>query len=223
MEPNSLSDSLARAIILRMRSWPARAGLLALSVVCWSSVALSDGGPKITDSLWMPVGLNLGYAVNPSPVPNGFLIGPEVSLVYLDQDVWWAGAYADALYDGGSERARISVGGEVGYAILGLDLGYVTTLRGEREQGFRARAMFSLAAVHLYGGAGRLSDATYGELGVLLKFPIELWAEPVRRPWMERPSPDPSPEAPPPAEGPPLPSVPLLPEQKPNEPEPARR
>lgn len=192
-------------------------------MVCWSNVALADGGPKITDSLWMPVGVNLGWAVNPSPVRNGFLIGPEVSLVYLDQKGWWAGAYTDALYDGGSERARISAGGEVGYAILGIDLGYVTTLRGEREQGFRARAMLSLAAVHLYGGAGRLSDSTYGELGVLLKFPIELWAEPVRRPWMDRPSPDPAPEAPLPAEGPVPPGAPLLPEQKPNEPEAARR
>lgn len=201
------------------------AGLLAMAVTCWSHAALADGGPKITDSLWMPVGMNFGWAVNPSPVPNGFLVGPEVSLVYLDQSGPWVGVYTDALYDGGSERARISAGGEVGYAIFGLDLGYVTTVRGEREHGFRARGMFSLAAVHLYGGAGRLSDATYGELGVLLKVPIELWAEPPRRPWMDRPAPEPP--RPPPASGaergspPPSGTEPLLPEQTPNEPEPA--
>ncbi|MCC6900985.1 MAG: hypothetical protein IT377_18550 [Polyangiaceae bacterium] len=199
------------------------AGCVAVLVMCWSSAALADGGPKITDSLWMPVGMNFGWAVNPSPVPNGFLVGPEVSLVYLDQSGPWVGVYTDALYDGGSDRARISAGGEVGYAIFGLDLGYVTTVKGEREHGFRARGMLSLAAVHLYGGAGRLSDTTYGELGVLLKVPIELWAEPPRRPWMDRPAPEPpqGPETPPgpeapPGSAPPTGSEPLMPEQKPN-------
>lgn len=169
-----------------------RVVLCAAAVVAslWSRAALADAGPKITDSLWLPIGVNLGWAVNPSPLPNGFLVGPEVSFVYLDQSGPWAGVYADALYDGGADRTRVSVGAEAGYAILGFDLGYVTTVRGAREHGLRGRLMFSLAAVHLYGGAGRLAGTTYGEAGVLIKIPLPIWAERPRRPWDpgERPS-----------------------------------
>ncbi len=190
-----------------MRICRAFACSLSAAVSLLTGVAFADGGPKITDSLWMPVGVNLGWAVNPSPVSNGFLVGPEVSFVYLDQSGPWVGVYADALYDGGGDRTRISMGAEAGYAILGFDVGYVTTARGDREHGVRGRLMFSLAAVHLYGGAGRLADSTYGEAGVLIKIPLQIWAETPRRPWMDRPE-RPStyePSDPPPASpGPPI-------------------
>ena len=62
-----------------------------------------------------------------------------------------------------------------------------TTARGDREHGVRGRLMFSLAAVHLYGGAGRIADSTYGEVGVLIKIPLQIWAESPRQPWMDRP------------------------------------
>jgi hypothetical protein len=179
---------------------------LSAAVSLLTGVAFADGGPKITDSLWMPVGVNLGWAAN-SPVPSGFLAGPEVSFVYLDQSGPWVGVYADALYDGGRDRTRLSVGAEAGYAILGLDVGYVSTALGDREHGVRGRLLLSFAAVHLYGGLGRLADSTYGEVGVLIKIPLQIWAETPRRPWMDRPE-RPStyePSDPPPASpGPPI-------------------
>ena len=70
--------------------------------------ARADAGPKIRDSLWLPVGLNVGYSVNPSPLDNGFLIGPELSFVYLSKQLYWAGVYGDTLRDFGSDATRVS-------------------------------------------------------------------------------------------------------------------
>jgi hypothetical protein len=152
---------------------PAGAALLA------TSVASADAGPKFSDSLWLPLGLNLGYSLQPEPVPNGFVFGPEASFVYLDRSAYWLGAYADALHDFGPKNTRIGLGAEAGVAIFGLDAGYVRTVGDDPADGFRARLLISFAALHFYGGVGHTfgepDRGTYGEIGALIKFPILLW------------------------------------------------
>jgi hypothetical protein len=157
-----------------------------LALLCAPAVARADAGPKVRDSLWFPMGLNFGYRVNPDPLANGFLLGPEVSLVYITRSLTWAGVYGDVLRDFGTDVTRMSVGAEAGVAILGLDVGYMRDLGDPSTEGFRARLLVSFAAVHLYGGVGQMftepDNSTYGEAGILLKFPIPLWeAEPDRR------------------------------------------
>lgn len=177
-----------------------------LAAALWlPAPALADAGPKIDDSLWLPMGLNLGYSLNPDPAPNGLLIGPEISFVYLDRTGYWGGVYTDLLHDTGPEQWRFSGGLEGGVAIFGMDVGYVGASGDEWQHGLRGRLLISLAAIHLYGGVGTLfqqPDAVaYGELGVLLKFPLQLWQTESRRPWMNRPPPDPPPPPPPPDQG----------------------
>ncbi|MBK7583990.1 MAG: hypothetical protein IPI67_27810 [Myxococcales bacterium] len=156
------------------------AGCSTVAAVCFcTSAAHADGGPKIRDSLWLPLGLNFGYSLNPDPVSNGFLVGPEASFVYLDHSTGWAGAYTDVLRDFGSDTTRLGVGAEAGMAIFGVDLGYERSFGDTNHHGIRGRFLLSFAAVHFYGGVGRVfADAggfTYGEVGVLLKFPIMMW------------------------------------------------
>ncbi len=157
---------------------PITALALSLGVLCAPTAAHADAGPKVRDSLWLPMGVNLGYSVNPDPLSNGFLLGTELSLVYIGKDFMWAGVYGDVLRDSGSKSTRMSVGAEAGAAIFGLDVGYVRQLSDPATDGFRARFLLSLAAVHLYGGVGHLfaepEGQTYGEAGVLLKFPLML-------------------------------------------------
>jgi hypothetical protein len=149
----------------------------AIAYACSSRVEARDAhGPG--DSLWMPFGLNVGYAVNPAPTSNGLLLGPELSFVYFDRDAFWLGAYTEALHDFGAEEWRLGGGVEGGFANFGVDLGYQGTPNAEAPHALRARLLFSLVFVQLYGGMGvRLepSDGPLrGELGLLLKFPFEL-------------------------------------------------
>ncbi len=213
-------------------------GSLMLVAVCAPSTALADAGPKIEDSFWFPLGINAGYAINPSHVPNGFLFGAEASLVYLDHSAKWAGVYTDLLRDFGSDTTRWSAGAEFGVSAYGLDVGYVRSFGDADWSGVRARFLLSLAVIHIYGGPGWILSGeqteSYGEIGLLLKFPINLWsAEPRRRhqPAVEedheRPpqndeqlgdSPlvtEPGPEPPPPTSYPPPDDAPLAPPPSP--------
>lgn len=196
-----------------LRTWTlAACAWLALSL--GAGAARADGGPKIRDSVWLPIGMNFGYSINPDPAPNGFLVGPELSLVYLDESAYWLGAYTDVLRDFGSDITRLSAGLEGGVAVFGLDLGYVSAFSdGARADGLRGRLLFSLAVVHLYGGVGHLfgepESRTYGEVGLLLKAPIPLWEDTTpRRPrYLPEPGPEP-PEYPAPAPAPLAPAPP---------------
>jgi hypothetical protein len=126
----------------------------------------------------MPIGLNVGYSMNPDPRSNGLLLGPELSLVYFDHEAYWFGAYTEALRDFGADEWRVGGGLEGGFANFGLDVGYQGMLGRDTGHGLRGRLIFSMVFAQLYGGVGaRLLEPeapVYGELGVLLKFPFEL-------------------------------------------------
>ncbi len=91
-----------------LRTWTL-AGFAWLAASLGAGAARADGGPKIRDSVWLPVGMSFGYSINPDPAPNGFLVGPELSLVYLDESAYWFGAYTDVLRDFGSDMTRLSL------------------------------------------------------------------------------------------------------------------
>jgi hypothetical protein len=161
----------------------------------------------------MPVGVNVGYGINRDPSPNGFLFGGEASLVYFNR-FRWIGGYADVIRDFGADQTRVSFGPEVGYGPFGLDAGF---LAGDKGTGYVARATFSLVVFHLYGRFGHAVDReeTFGELGLLVKYPTPLatWSD---RPRRAEPPPPPLPRLPPPEEATPTePSGPPSPEDAP--------
>lgn len=158
----------------RIRLAVAGAALLLALSASLPANARDANGPG--DSLWMPIGLNVGYSMNSAPRSNGLLLGPELSLVYFDQDAYWLGAYTEALRDFGAEEWRVGGGLEGGFASFGLDVGYQGILGRDGGHALRGRLIFSMLLVQLYGGVGaRLLEPkapVYGELGLLLKFPM---------------------------------------------------
>jgi len=123
------------------------------------------------------VGCGPGCAVD----GNGgrWLAGGEASVGRLNETKdgvpIWYGAYLDLLVDGRHDHGRVSLGAEVGYSVLALDLGPVLEIGTDGVLAVRARGALSLGVVSLYlgpviplTGEGR---STWVELGVLLKFP----------------------------------------------------
>jgi hypothetical protein len=137
-------------------------------------------GFKLEEGLFVPIGLNLGYSVNgdkgPAKAANGFLLGPEISLVKYDR-LWWTGAYADLLRDFGEGEWRSSAGLEAGYGPVGVDFGYVGAFRGDVSHGVRVRGIVTLPPLGIYGGYGRTwtDGVSYGEIGVLFKIPLPIF------------------------------------------------
>ncbi len=200
--------------------------LFAASVVAAGALASREAaaadpmGPKIEKGLFLPVGLNLGYSVNtPKGAANGFILGGETSLAFF-KDLFWTGAYADILRDFGEQETRTSVGLEAGYGPVGVDFGYLGAFRDETAHGVRVRGILTASAISVYGGYARTwTDArTHAEFGVLLKVPLPIFIQEVKKkpdevvpppppPPIDEPKPAPAPTTPaeettPPAETP---------------------
>jgi hypothetical protein len=156
-------------------------------------------GFKLEEGLFVPFGLNLGYSVNgdkgPARAANGFLLGPEISLVKYDR-MWWAGTYADLLRDFGEGEWRASTGLEAGFGPVGVDFGYVGAFRGDVAHGVRVRGIVTLPPLGVYGGYGRTwtDGVSYGEIGVLFKIPLPIFTTMARS---KGPPPAPTPIDPP--------------------------
>jgi hypothetical protein len=133
----------------------------------------------VPEGWFLPVGVNIGGAVHPS-ADLGYLFGVEGSLVYFPlPHATWGGGYVDAVYDTGTKHARFSVGPEFGFTFIGLDGGLVVQPGTERTAiGFQGRVLLTLGVVSVYARWGKLPaldvDATFREIGILLKFPILL-------------------------------------------------
>ncbi len=86
------------------------------------------------------------------------------------------GAYADLVYDFGSEQPRLSLGPELGYHLLGVDGGLLVALVDDRPTaGITGRTLITFAFVHLYvRGGGGFGERSFSfiELGVLWKLPV---------------------------------------------------
>jgi hypothetical protein len=154
--------AIAAALSAALLATPAHAG------DTWGLAAL----PPKPQGLYLPVGINVGYAAHPSP---GAVVGPEVSIVQFDNELHWFGAYADALWDTGWSVGRASIGPEVGVGMLGVDSGFMMQLdHGKATPGFVARPVLTVGWVAIYGRWGYLFDAheAFGEIGLLVKYPV---------------------------------------------------
>jgi hypothetical protein len=210
-----------------------------LAAVAAATVALAAAGEARAggfdlNGIWAPVGLELGGSFNGQD-RGGFFVGPEVSVVYFSDGVW-AGGFADATWDFGSEQLRHAIGPELGFGPFGVDFGYLGVLQdGDYRPGYAARGMLTFSVISVYGRYGHVFDdapiPTFGEVGVLLKLPIPVKMDPrPPPPPPERPDgvavpipdgevavPEPSPPPPAPrelAEPPPAPPKPVAPPQR---------
>lgn len=137
---------------------------------------------------YLMVGLNLGVAGYPGF--DGALfsdekwttVGVEASAVKLPgSGYWWFGGYVDFVQVLPNRASRLSLGPELGFGFVGIDVGLLGEYSGRTgtfNGGLQGRAMFTLGVVSLYLGAPCLYDAEVGALraqvqaGVLLKVPV---------------------------------------------------
>lgn len=129
---------------------------------------------------FLPLGVNLGVGLDEGDV--GFLLGGELSAVYLESTTWF-GFYGDTLYDFGSSSIRSSVGIEGGWFVVGVEAGYVlqiddagNVLHGLRLSGLLTSGLISgyLRWERMIRDESQLDRPNIFELGVLLKWPIRL-------------------------------------------------
>jgi hypothetical protein len=140
--------------------------------------ASSDAVPGLRPGWYAPVGVTLGGSLH-HHVPGGFVLGAEGSIVSwgVVQQVVWAGGFADALWDFGSEEARISIGPEIGWGPFGFDVGYVAAVSDDYKHGIAGRGIFTLSLAAFYFRLGKVFDTdepNYKEVGALIKLPIPL-------------------------------------------------
>jgi hypothetical protein len=128
---------------------------------------------------YLPVGVDLAYAWLPAGT-TGALLGGEASVAYVDfsSTPHWYGAFVSGGYLTNTTAGRFSVGPEVGYAIFGLDGGFVDVVSsGKDYAGFTLRPMLTVGFLTLYGRWDHLvsgGGTDMKQAGVLLKFPVAL-------------------------------------------------
>jgi hypothetical protein len=126
------------------------------------------------EGTYLMVGPHVGVGLS----SRSFLLGGEVSVVHQTTEFVWYGAFVDGVRDFGREQTRFSIGPEVGFSAFGLDAGYLLVSRGDSvAHGVTLRPMISLGYATLFGRFSKeLSNQTRlsTELGLLLKYPIEL-------------------------------------------------
>ncbi len=100
------------------------------------------------ESLFVAAGPLVGAAINDGP--NGLLLGGELSVGWLHfssaetAKPFWLGAYADGLYDTGTDAGRVSFGPEIGYFMFGFDAALVRDLGDTGRWGFAGRGTLSI-------------------------------------------------------------------------------
>jgi hypothetical protein len=133
----------------------------------------------VPEGWFMPVGLNVGLSLH-DEFENSYLVGGEASLVYLENSrMMWGGGFVDGLWDDGSGTYRFCAGPEFGVMFGGVEVGYLVERYAEEWfQGLRAGVVATVAFLSLYGRVGFLfggaDESTFGEAGLLVKFPLPL-------------------------------------------------
>jgi hypothetical protein len=124
------------------------------------------------------VGINLSGTLG-REAGSGLVLGAEGSLVVLNPALFWWGGYVDVLYAFAADEVRLSLGPEVGIGWLGLDAGYVlsSSQHGSPQHGLAVRPLLTIGIASAFFRSawsfGAQADWSC-EIGVLLKFPIEL-------------------------------------------------
>lgn len=194
----------SRSLLLSRRAWRllALAAVLALHLVPTEARAdwrkrrgkSRDGEPlqlatRPYGGTYLSLGLNLGFEGSPTPdgttelLPRGDLypvLGAEASLVKLNsRDLVWVGGYVDLTHTLPNQATRMSIGPEVGWGPIGLDVGLVGELsRGRLGGGFQLRGLLSVSYVTAYASFMSLYDARVrnfvegAQVGLLLKLPF---------------------------------------------------
>ena len=181
--PSDTVDKLSPALLAQRAAAIARVvdALAAAPAVAFASSTATPPKRAPATGWYAPLGLSTGLALHPHA---GALLGGEASLIHLDSDaLTYAGLYADALHDGATHTARLSLGPELGARILGLDAGYVVEVAHGAvvHQGAALRVFASLSVLSLTARVGVLAgEGWFGELGVALKYPFRVHAS--RRP-----------------------------------------
>lgn len=159
-----LKSSLVALIVAALPLVPARA-----------DVPPPGTGVARAPAWYIPTGLNVGGTAGLGDRDSGFLLGAEISAVYLF-GMPWAGVWADALYAFGVDRPRVSVGVEAGWFIFGVELGYTAELGSDGPvHGFRTGFVITGGVVGAYV-RWRHAPAIDGddvEAGVLVKWPFQ--------------------------------------------------
>jgi hypothetical protein len=97
--------------------------------------------------------------------------------------ILWYGGYADGVGDASSGALRFSTGPEIGLGPYGIDAGYLMRIDGgELRHGFTIRPIMTIGIASIAGRYGHVFGADrgahFGEVSVLLKFPIVLVGDP---------------------------------------------
>lgn len=140
--------------------------LLILSV--WPALAHAHGSGLTIPTGWtVPTGLDLGLAFGGDD-GVGFTLGGELSVVYLSDELWWAGLVTSARYDWAVDHALYAVGPEIGFAFVGVE-----ALAEHRDGDWGARLRLVVPGPLLTGYVGlTTAGGARGEVGLLLKFPL---------------------------------------------------
>jgi hypothetical protein len=90
---------------------------------------------------------------------------------------------ADGVWDASSGALRFSTGPEIGLGPYGIDAGYLMRIDGgELRHGFTIRPIMTIGIASIAGRYGHVFGADrgahFGEVSVLLKFPIVLAGDP---------------------------------------------
>jgi hypothetical protein len=176
---------MSSSIKIRWRRLAAAPLLVALLLS--SRAALADAVPKVHPGFRLPVGFWTAVAIH-DDATDGFMGALEASFVHTDRDYDWVGGYVDFGYDFAADRARLTVGPEIGSGFFGIDGGYALELGGpSARHGYVIRPLLSLGVImigarlgHFFGDA----EETFGEVGLLFKIPLEIAVDRTP-PWYE--------------------------------------
>ena len=160
-----------------------RAGVLLVFLALVAATRSAHGSPGGSgyigwpgNETWVLAGGNAGLVIGHGD--TSWLLGAEASIVHIGDEGGWYGGYADIVDDANHEGARVSLGGEIGIGLVGLDLGPVIDLGGDLVS-IRFRGVVTSGAVSLYFGpvipvAGSADHDSWSELGILVKLPRRL-------------------------------------------------
>ena len=151
---------------------------IALLMFTPQSARASGGGSfSVEDEWFLPFGMNIGYTTNDKGI-DGFLLGGELSLVYMASDQLFVGGFADVNHDFGRDVTRVVIGPEVGWLFFGVDAGLAIELtEPDTRLGVALRPFASFlgfASLYLRVEVFETAPVVIGEVGLLLKFPLPI-------------------------------------------------
>jgi hypothetical protein len=136
--------------------------------------------PDLHEGQWvLKLGVPVAGSFGPYNRLNRFVSGVELNCGRLDPDsVAWLGGYVDAHWNFTDEQARFSIGPMVGWAMFGLDAGYLLAHDeyGARH-GLAVRPFITFGYVAFYyrwaSLFGRRGDSI-NDVGLLIEWPFPL-------------------------------------------------